>query len=40
MLVHPKSKKTIRNIALSLHGQVLIAVNDEAGVFIWKKETN
>lgn len=33
-----KSKAAIRSVALSMNGQILIAVNDEAQVLIWRKE--
>jgi hypothetical protein len=40
VIAHPDSKCTIRSVALSRSGRVLIAVNDEGQIFIWKKKLN
>lgn len=36
--MHPKSKKVIRSIALTMYGREMLAVNDEGEIFIWKKD--
>ena len=40
VLTHPTSKCTIRALSLSRYGRVLVAVNDDGQIFVWKKKLN